>query len=929
MRIWRGISQQSSGAWEYSRRWGGRFEANVGATWQFLTSDDPVFKHCTWVLEASKLTEPLYRSLGVKEATETTSYMRLFGRGVFTGLSPGEQFAILNSLRDKRGLLLVDSDFQAFLSRQAVWRGGGETGTRLWRAGDLFDPANELLADLWESRPHRLPADCYKGATWLELLRSFGLQRTLPSAAFLEEMRGVAAVPADGDERNGAERAERSLKLLRCLREFGDTYPKEALAKVAATAFVPVDVNAFAGRPGRAEGGGSYARFSDVAMPKDAELVWTTMPVLLGGNKVVPKSGVRTAVGLAHPPRLENVIAHLLKLTGEVLVDAEMAEQLEREISVPQMLRTLYEHLQGRAKAEKGEQKTPGEEGGAAPAWGELKRSAWLLVDPEKRVFAAPDQVFLSLPEAFRPLLYKLPESLLDFASFFAGLGVRPKPSAKTYASALGVKFAECCGEGRDLTLSPNDLELVVRLLTHFGEEALLEGGEDGRVPTPLLEQICIPDEKLKLATCNELVFCDDSEVRGCIDGSQFRFAHPDISQSLASLLEVPFLSSLVTAELNRAETLGQAVDDEDAKRYSETLTSAEFGEGLLRLLQHESGAKSGGATSAAASAKPSPVTLAQRDRIERLRSFGVVRVKSLLSQFTLRATGADVTKDGRRGSCVADGEARKVFLAEFPPDGTAAEELLAQAVGQFVGVADRLPIVTMFRNPPENIPQALAALGVPSVAPSQPQNPAVFALGGEVLEAHRGMLKSDPEGEYVPGEWVAWIDATCQDQGRGEEEVYKYGKIVRPCDPQSRSRFAAKYDVEVGEGDVRQLYAASLFKFDARFEREGAAGVRHVPEEGHVAMEEGAAKAGHVSDEGHVAMEEGPAAEEEATGAVAFVTLVGSRKEKEKVSAPTGGGEGGPSGVQPGPFSWTTLVAIYLLLKRRLNDEIFIDCEN
>jgi hypothetical protein len=551
-------------------------------------------------------------------------------------------------------------------------------------------------------------------------------------------------------------------------------------------------------------------RFEEVACPSDKMLVWSVLPIMHSGDDLLPPRAIWDQIGFHHPPKVERVVDHLVNFTTKLAHTAAGHSAFAGGLSVQRQCEHLYGFLQQLVKREQNE--GSGSVHLYEASWSKLRGPAWILVDPNIPAFAGVGSVFLNLgaPGAgFPPLLYKVPSALLEYSPLLRRVGVADAPHTSTLLQALATMQARTWKDGVQREMDPNGLKLLVAFAAEVqkGRE-----GVDGNVTARGVElaNIWVPDESATLVPASKVVVCDEPQLRSSIRCAPFRFQHPNVPASVVSTLELQCLSGLVSKGINSEGTAQLEIPQDDvALRFTESLRSAEFQTGLLRVLEHQVSGTRVTALGNVEEAEPR-IGPELRLRVQGLRNFSVIWVQRVIPSFRLVSTNEDITKEGSQSSCLVDGEHIKVYLAVEIVGGTKLEDLLAQAINLHLGsgsLRDRLPLSAMFGIRPELIPSCLSGLGVTEKVVSPI---GIARLGCQLSDAQVEMLKDGVDHSFIEGEWIAWEDGT----DGPDSDVYRFGRINGACDPNILKGFSASYRVQVEEGCERILYGAAIYKF-------------------------------------------------------------------------------------------------------------------
>jgi hypothetical protein len=155
--------------------------------------------------------------------------------------------------------------------------------TDVWkRPNELLDPRNEILAAVFDADA-LFPPPYYCTPTWLEILKTLGLEGTLTAELLCRCARRIeASFPCA----NSAPVIGKAVLLLRHMIEnISRFYSQSFCAELTLIRFVPAWRASAHGRPESADAE-DYSQctlvlFSEAALPRDQYLVWTVQPILL------------------------------------------------------------------------------------------------------------------------------------------------------------------------------------------------------------------------------------------------------------------------------------------------------------------------------------------------------------------------------------------------------------------------------------------------------------------------------------------------------------------------------------------------------------------------------------------------------------------------------------------------------------------------
>ena len=338
-----------------------------------------------------------------------------------------------------------------------------------------------------------------------------------------------------------------------------------------------------------------YIAFQGSVLPTDAEISWTTAPIL--PEWLVPRyhDSVLNELNVLIKPTLELVTSHLENITCEMKRrdESEMSqEQLFTRMSV---MAKIYRFLQKEVMS-------------GAFVKNRLKDKPCILVEQGSRLVKA-EQVVIELYEnlEIRPYLYKMPAEHGEFKQLFEHLGSSPSVQLSHYTRILDLLHEKCLERSLDV----NEEDISLKAVKGIFE--VLQGNPDRNhsISSLYLPAMClfgsVEDETARpivLRKATDLLFDDAPYYHDRIRNFQHLFVvdlkRSNVSRNsstncrelvlhLPAALQPKMLSSALEEKFAESKDNSTFLEAGITCSLKRMLHSEEFYRGIVRLIRHSS----------------------------------------------------------------------------------------------------------------------------------------------------------------------------------------------------------------------------------------------------------------------------------------------------------------------------------------------------
>ena len=338
-----------------------------------------------------------------------------------------------------------------------------------------------------------------------------------------------------------------------------------------------------------------YIAFQGSVLQKDAEIAWTTAPIL--PEWAVPSyyGSLLHELNVLTKPTLELVTSHLENIAFEML-RKDKGEISQGQVSTRMsVMAKIYRFLQKEAMS-------------SAFVKNRLKDTPCILVEQGSRLVNAK-QVVIELYEnlEIRPYLYKMPAEHGEFKQFFEYLGSSPSVQLSHYTRILDLLHEKCVERSLDV----NEVDISLKAVKGIFE--ILQGSPDGNhsISSLYLPAMCLfgSDEEetarpIVLRKATELLFDDAPHYHDRIRNFQHLFV-VDLKRSnvcrnssanyrelvllLPAALQPKMLSTALEEKFAESRDKSTFLEAGITCSLKRMLHSEEFYRGIVRLIRHSS----------------------------------------------------------------------------------------------------------------------------------------------------------------------------------------------------------------------------------------------------------------------------------------------------------------------------------------------------
>eukprot|EP00729_Bicosta_minor_P006829 gene6829-31479_t len=594
-------------------------------------------------LKAKPGCETLYQSLGIVPLKQS----ELYTNHIFPKFSSMTKEMRMEAMADVRlSLAQLCAEDREFLTKlkELPWVQAQSTDSKLYRCNELFDRNELVFRDFF---PDRIPPRSM--SEWVPFMLQLGLQKEMSRPLALECAKRAA------DERNPVKGRYIIRSVVEQLEELCQGDAAEVKRFLDAFTALPLvagyKVSIFGKPPTTAAEAKQAASdpllpLNQVALKEEWLVCWTVRPVM--ADSVVTgylTQSMRATVNerlRIKPVKLAEMLQHLVQMC-KLAVDNPPVSSSQK-FTLRKAVGLCYEIIAQNVD-------TSADEIRDALAGQKCLLLDDMFTDSEDMVFVSADMLFFDLKHVLKEYGYQF--SLVDSAlsqltawrKLAALLGVRPRPEyADLQGMLLGVQSRhvqhqqQLQRQGRVSTgkLSEADVELVVSILSSVPEETEIRQ----------LRELLAVDDSGMMVRIKELVLNDAAWLEPRIDASKISIANKALAKipTIAAMIEP--LSKAVQESLKPGFKPNTVVSNAKVERWSSTITSTWFREGVRRILSDRPGD-----TLEMASKKS-----AARIAVYQLANLKLTAVEKLQSKFVLARSGHDVTKESTGSMGLVDG---------------------------------------------------------------------------------------------------------------------------------------------------------------------------------------------------------------------------------------------------------------------------------
>uniref|UniRef100_A0A7S2UD61 U-box domain-containing protein n=1 Tax=Attheya septentrionalis TaxID=420275 RepID=A0A7S2UD61_9STRA len=635
-----------------------------------------------------------------------------------------------SSLGDSNEFVLVLKD-SPFVKRQSAATGGEV----LWaKAKDMLDPRHEFFSLMFDDDQSKFPTEEFGSDEWLTILAKLGLKSTVDKDTFIQCALRVEA----------QESIQKAMELHKYyVANFGEFYDSNQAfsGRLSGIKCVPADFDG---------SNRSLYKFSDVAVPKDRDMVFKVLPVI--PDSIAPPQVMFSSLGIMSPPSVASVLKQVLELTHDI---DSLDHWTYKFGSVEKVFGSIFSFLQ-----ENYVNLSPRVQNGL--------RDRPLV--PVGTTLVKASQLFFRLTKDLAPFFFEVPRAFGAYDRLLRDLGARDSPSSEDYASSL-VELKSELGDGK---LNANELQSSIEICNLVANEDATNSRDSMFAPDS--SGILVDTDYLVEDDCPWLTQSERLDLR------LIHLTHPKLTGELCKRLQIGRLSERVD-ELFEEGFCPVPVDSGNKSRIENMLKCDSFIETMNKLIDTNS-SRSG--------------TMG-----DTLRSFSIVQVENLRTRFIMKSrhnsTAVDITQNPIGTFAFIEGNS--VYVSKTPT-GLSSEMVVATALCDYFHL-DRKNVACL---------SAMLASDLSTVSVIGKTMGLVGTIGmDEVLRGTPGhpcnatdieLIELKPLKYYTKGEIVALREE--------EGSPLIYGNVVDYGGGSSLSRVR----VRVGKGAIIDVLSSQIFSF-------------------------------------------------------------------------------------------------------------------
>ena len=797
--------------------------------------------NCVFLAPTPKLDRLYKELLGVGDKTHTDCYIN-FIFPQFSHLTQTTRMRHLNFVR-RHLLLPYGSEIQhnrvlgALRNLAFIPDANGTLRT----ASHFHDPGVKVFAVMLprEAKP---PDPFDEKSGWLVLLRKVGLKQEVSKDTFLEFSKEVAKQAENMSKKSHSELEKKSRVLVTHLFNNESLHDVTYLRKLSTLKFVAPskasDDLCSLHRQHLSSGQGKdgiipFTLFHGSVPDNFERLTWTATSLLPRWAAPSTTSPKLKSLGVLEEPSLDQVVAHVTKLSQSLLKDVDREQPQPKRHLLSQVMAEVYTFLQRVSHCQKSDSLDSCSQ--VCHQIGKrLSEISFILVE-DGRVFVRCDQLAFRLHEELPPYLYRVPREYGIFEHLFKRLGAMEEASPVQFAKLLS-RLRESCQEE---TMLANELQVAKHAV--FGLFVSLKARKDrngdDRQDNPLdeIETLYLPSREQKLRRSTNLVLFDCIQFRSRIPHSMYEFldglkkynltfATPrEIVELLPAHLQVQSLASLVREGLHpecrdktcRADTEKKCQNANDLRQI---LFSPQLVDGILRILKFQF--------------QKAKLTEDVRNNVRNFqKELSISCMEELSTELIENGTNTPISESRRskHKDCFVEQEAngRKHIFIKHGVDPNEVRRVLCREINQLTGChIDKeswLHLAAILEcKSPDSISSVLDNAGVSHDLEAGDTPHLEPDLGSEVPEELHELLVQYDDFYFRPGEFVAFE----REDSTDEVPKYIYAQIIRKLNTphpakskkdktkrkqRGESNLLSRYLVDIGsekkEVDVLDLY--------------------------------------------------------------------------------------------------------------------------
>lgn len=501
-----------------------------------LSSYIPLTLQSKLLCQKSEFKE-LYEDLNVSILDEA-SIIEKFILTEFQTMPLNQKEAVIKTILNQWEILrLSDSLISALRETSFVKCKQSEGEIIFVRPNQLLDPRNKIFGCIFNSNQSVFPAEEFSSEASLKMLEAVGLSSKVDKDVFLK----CARIAEDEEDTQKAQ------VLLEYFSEhFGEFMDNVHFMQTLANIKI---CPAMMGK-----GMINLYRFKDVAAPKDENLTFKVLPVML--QSCVPPQVLFSTLGIISPPPISVVLRQLRALTeNETILD-----RWTNNSSIDKVFSDLFSFLQDNFSDLSPRVKEALSQRAIVPVGGS---------------FVKAQRLFFRLTKNLDPFFYEVPRVFGAYDVLLKNLGVRDAPRAGDYAVSL-VELSQEIGSSK---LNANELASVIEVVSLAS--AHREQSSHGES-----QDIFAPDHNGRLIHIKDLIQNDMPWLYGSgrIDKDSIHVAHPKLSFEICKKLQIKSMSTHLIEVLDEDVDINLCIESVKFDKINSMLQQKDFA-GIIKNL--------------------------------------------------------------------------------------------------------------------------------------------------------------------------------------------------------------------------------------------------------------------------------------------------------------------------------------------------------
>ena len=440
-----------------------------------------------------------------------------------------------------------------------------------------------------------------------------------------------------------------------------------------------------------------------------------------------------------------------------------------------------------------------------------LKDAACILVDNDRKL--AKPSLTTTDENAIKPYIWNVSVALGKYFGLFQKLGVTKHLSTVQIADVLKRIKEEC----HDSILDPNKQQCVYLAISYL---AMALGQEQGLASSVLyLPTASIFGVGIELVKSTDLLYMDDLRFDNRLQNFAARYLISELSFDLKKDTQTDFIKMLMEhlPVALRPKYLSRVVHEKLVKadrtechlsnQLTETLQSAEFSEGLARLVKDQKHRDS---------KKVADELENLTSLLHNIRTVTVQEISTALFYEDKEITGSQMRSEVFVDN--SDSSVLKIYISENAEcDNVTCSKIagnLAKAIGKLFSNTHYVAyLVSLLRERPEDISAFLDKMEISRDPNTQkPGDILRLPLPGEYVPLELHHLLRDEFHDFEEDEYVAFEVEDPSMDGEGGEAVYIFAKIVQKI--KEKGPLQSVYRIKVSTNTEKDLCVTELYKF-------------------------------------------------------------------------------------------------------------------